>query len=387
MKNIFLLVLFFMSAKICFADSWTTPTAIDINSSYFDHMMPSINHNETKLFFSSDSDGIANGPADIYYSLSTDSGWSEPIFMGNIVNDIISIELSPCIGYDDTTLYFVRSCITDSIWVTYFTNGDWLLPQPLDSAINNFQAGGPAINRNGQVLYFHSNRPGGYGGYDIWMSLKTGGKWQEPINMGPMVNTSVDEKEPSIAANDSDFVFWRTANDSDTCNIWYYKIGTSEPAECIFYGHYVSNPYYGSYWYQNPCISWDGQNIFINYIPFNTEELSYIRISDRETIVAVTNNNKAQKIALKLENSYPNPFENQTKINFQLSFSGQTNLSIYNNAGQLVKILVNDNKKAGHYQVVWDGLDENNCKAPKGVYFYKLTSANTQLIKKMVLIK
>jgi Tol biopolymer transport system component len=384
MRNLAMSVLLALTANAAFADSWTTP--VSIISAYFDNEMPSISNDGSKLFFSSDSDGIANGPADIYYSLKSDSGWGMPIFLGNIVNDTIQgrEELSPCIGYDDTTLYFARSYVNDSIWVTYYTNGDWLLPQPLDSTINKFPAGGPAVSQDGQRLYFHSNRPGGYGGYDIWMSQKTGGAWQEPVNMGLEINTPFNEKEPSIAANDSDFVFGRSQNDSDTCNIWYYKLGSGESAKCIFYGHYEPYPHYGWYRYQAPCISWDGQKIYITYAPFNAEPISYIYVSDRVTGVAGKPENSSPKTTLSLS---PNPFRRYTSISYQLPISGHVNLSIYNVAGQLVRTLVNEDKMAGKYKAIWDGNDKNNRKATQGAYFCKLESDNGQIIQKMVLIK
>jgi len=387
MRNILLSLLFVLAASAAFADSWTTPTPII--SAYFDNEMPSINHDGTKLFFSSDSDGIANGPADIYYSQKSDSGWGIPIFLGNIVNDTIQgrEELSPCIGYDDTTLYFARSYVNDSIWVTYYTNGDWLLPQPLDSTINKFPAGGPAISKDGQRLYFHSNRSGGYGGYDIWMSQKTGGAWQEPVNMGPEINTSFNEKEPSIAGNDSDFVFWRSGSDSDTCNIWYYKLGSGESAKCIFYGHYEPYPHYGWCWHEAPCISWDGQKIYLTYASFNVEPLSYIYLSNRITGVAGRPKNSGPQTTLCLSPNFPNPFSQFTGISYQLPVMGHVNLSIYNIAGQLVRTLANEDKMAGSYQVIWNGNDESNKKAAQGIYFCKLQSGNGQIIQKMVLVK
>lgn len=387
MRSLVMSVLFALSANAAFADSWTTP--VSIISAYFDNEMPSINHDGTKLFFSSDSDGIADGPKDIYYSLKSDSGWGLPIFLGNIVNDTIQgrQELSPCIGYDDTTLYFARSYVNDSIWVTYYTNGDWLPPQPLDSAINKLPAGGPAISQDGQRLYFHSNRPGGYGGYDIWMSQKTGGAWQEPVNMGPEINTPFDEKEPSIAANDSDFVFSRSQNDSDTCNIWYYKLGSGESAKCIFYGHYEPYPHYGWYWYQAPCISWNGQVIYLTYAPFNTEPISNIYLSSRITGVAGKPESNSPNTTLSLSPNFPNPFSQFTGISYQLPVSGRVNLTIYNIAGQLIRTLVNEEKKAGKYQAIWNGQDKNNRKAAQGVYFCKLESGGVKIVNKMILAK
>ena len=63
----------------------------------------------------------------------------------------------------------------------------------------------PTISINGQRLYFSSNRPGGFGGMDIYVSEKQGTKWGKPINLGPTVNTSSNEIFPFISQKDKLF--------------------------------------------------------------------------------------------------------------------------------------------------------------------------------------
>ena len=58
----------------------------------------------------------------------------------------------------------------------------------------------PTINCEGKSLYFVSDRPGGFGGKDIWVSyLQENGKWTEAINLGPQINTPRDEESPFIS--------------------------------------------------------------------------------------------------------------------------------------------------------------------------------------------
>ncbi|MBI5646275.1 MAG: PD40 domain-containing protein [Ignavibacteriae bacterium] len=58
----------------------------------------------------------------------------------------------------------------------------------------------PSIAQDGRTLYFCSDRPGGYGGTDIWMSQKDeSGKWGRPVNLGPDINTKGDERTPAIS--------------------------------------------------------------------------------------------------------------------------------------------------------------------------------------------
>lgn len=59
----------------------------------------------------------------------------------------------------------------------------------------------PSINVDDNVLYFASNRPGGFGGMDLWKVMKNGSSWGEPVNLGPTINTSGHEIFPYIHAD------------------------------------------------------------------------------------------------------------------------------------------------------------------------------------------
>ncbi|RMG76487.1 MAG: hypothetical protein D6714_21290 [Bacteroidetes bacterium] len=61
----------------------------------------------------------------------------------------------------------------------------------------------PTLSRDGRRLYFASDRDGGYGGMDIYMSENIGGHWREPVNLGPNVNTSGNEVFPFIADDET----------------------------------------------------------------------------------------------------------------------------------------------------------------------------------------
>ncbi len=59
----------------------------------------------------------------------------------------------------------------------------------------------PAISVEGDMLYFSSDRPGGHGGMDIWVSRRLGDEWGEPVNLGPEVNTEGEEVFPFVHAD------------------------------------------------------------------------------------------------------------------------------------------------------------------------------------------
>lgn len=90
-----------------------------------------------------------------------------------------------------------------------------------------------------------------------------------------------------------------------------------------------------------------------------------------------------------LEQNYPNPFNPVTQITYTLHQSSRVTLKIYNTLGQVVATLINDQlKPVGKYLVNWDGRNSETGKAvSSGVYYYQLTSAQTQITKKMMLVK
>ena len=74
--------------------------------------------------------------------------------------------------------------------------------------VKSFSVGHAALSKNGNILYFTSDRPGGAGKTDIWYCLKQAdGKWAEPVNCGPEVNTDQEEAFPTIEESTGDLYF------------------------------------------------------------------------------------------------------------------------------------------------------------------------------------
>ena len=91
----------------------------------------------------------------------------------------------------------------------------------------------------------------------------------------------------------------------------------------------------------------------------------------------------------KLYKNYPNPFNPDTIISFQLKSDaqGKTELAVYNLRGQKIRTLIKADLSAGEHQVVWDGRDDHRQEVASGVYFYKIESGKFSSVKKMMLIK
>lgn len=85
--------------------------------------------------------------------------------------------------------------------------------------------------------------------------------------------------------------------------------------------------------------------------------------------------------------NFPNPFNPETKIVFDLPESGQVKLVIYNIKGQKVKTLLDCYMSPGRSEMLWNSKDDNGKRVSSGVYFYRLQTPNKILTKKMLLLR
>ncbi|MES1214592.1 MAG: OmpA family protein [Bacteroidota bacterium] len=135
------------------------------------------------------------GSCDIYISYLTSQGWSEALSLGNRVNSD-QWESQPCLSPDKRDLYFASRQFGgyggSDIYVCHLqNNGKWSEPENLGPDINtagNEQC--PFIHADNQTLYFTSDFWPGYGDDDLFYARKgPNGIWTNPINLGYPVNT------------------------------------------------------------------------------------------------------------------------------------------------------------------------------------------------------
>jgi FlgD Ig-like domain/FG-GAP repeat len=90
-----------------------------------------------------------------------------------------------------------------------------------------------------------------------------------------------------------------------------------------------------------------------------------------------------------LEQNYPNPFNSGTEIEYSLwgTYGREIELNIYNLLGQKIRTLYSGMQTGGTHIVYWDGLNDSGQDVASGIYFYKLTSNNEVISKKMILLK
>lgn len=147
------------------------------------------------------------GSCDLYFSLKTNTGWSEPQNLGPVVNTDLW-ESSPSLSPDKKDLYFASSRSGGyggkDIWVTHrLPNGKWSAPDNLGEAVNTSgDESCPFMHADNQTLYFNSNGHMGYGMTDLFFSKKINdSSWLMAQNLGYPINTIDDEGSLIVAAD------------------------------------------------------------------------------------------------------------------------------------------------------------------------------------------
>ena len=85
--------------------------------------------------------------------------------------------------------------------------------------------------------------------------------------------------------------------------------------------------------------------------------------------------------------NFPNPFNPETTIKYDLADGSQVQLRIYNLVGQVVRTLVGERQAAGRYAIRWDGRDDRGLSVSSGIYFYSLSTEKFRAVNKLMLLK
>lgn len=187
-----------------------------INSEYPDYA-PTINEDETMMVFTSRRPGD-----NLNERVAVDHEYYEEIFVSEKVNGVwspaknpgpplntgyhnASVNLSP----DGTEIIIYHDTNGgDLLLSTKQKDGSWSSPKALDGINTEFLESSATITQDDKTIYFTSNRPGGYGGTDIYScELGKNGRWVNIKNLGPLVNTEMDEEGVFVSASGQHLYF------------------------------------------------------------------------------------------------------------------------------------------------------------------------------------
>ena len=175
-----------------------------INTQYADFGVRTSPTTIDKIYFNSDRDDVtmakqANGNIDIYSASLINGRWSTPSALPGHINTM---------GYDQVygfstngqILYYLTAAGKNFVIRTDTFSQE----QPLNSS---GQFNGPFLSSHGgadlfffndSICLFSSDRPGGYGGYDLYISLLQNGSWTKAVNLGPEINSHFQERFPFL---------------------------------------------------------------------------------------------------------------------------------------------------------------------------------------------
>ncbi|TGE10634.1 OmpA family protein [Hymenobacter fodinae] len=166
---------------------------------------PTLSADADQLIFTSKRKlrGINNVVDEDLYTARFENGvWTEAEPLPKPINSPYN-EGSACISKDGKTLYFARcECPTChgncDLYVSTFKDGQWSVPKSLGATVNSTAWDSqPTLSPGEDTLYFASDRLGGFGLSDIWYTVKQkNGQWSRALNMGPTVNTRESEVSP-----------------------------------------------------------------------------------------------------------------------------------------------------------------------------------------------
>ncbi len=190
----------YVSRRTTTDDAWGTPVKLGppVNSSTVD-AGAIISTDGLSLYFTSLNRAGGYGSLDIWVATraTVSDPWGEPSNLGPTINTSQD-DLGASISCDGRVLYFCRKAPPDGPGDIYMstrptTNDPWGEPVNLGPTVNSsYNDRGPCISPNGLLLFFSSNRPGGFGDRDLYMTRRAtiDDDWAIPVNLGPTINTS-----------------------------------------------------------------------------------------------------------------------------------------------------------------------------------------------------
>ncbi|HET6243596.1 MAG: PD40 domain-containing protein [Bacteroidetes bacterium] len=181
-----------------------------INSLHHDYA-PLISADGNLLIFTSRRESSTGGLLDpyeeyfedIYISRKVENEWTEPKGISHNINSS-GHDASVTLTADGEKLFIYRtnqSLTGGDIYESKYDGSDWTKPEKLEPDINSVDGweSSASISQDSEIFYFSSNRPGGYGGKDIYRVVKLpNGLWSKASNLGSAINTAFDDDAPFI---------------------------------------------------------------------------------------------------------------------------------------------------------------------------------------------
>jgi hypothetical protein len=210
---------------------WSQPVNLAVLNSTFNDFGPGIVPNGHALYFSSDRPG-GFGAADLYVTrrASLNAEWGAPVNLGAEINTTAN-ETVPSFSRDGHRMFFITDRAGGlgmlDIWVSFRVNPQddfgWQAPVNLGAPINTafIDAGSALVEEAGrEILFFNSDRPGGQGAHDFYMSVRQeDGSFGTPMLVAEL-NSAFTEQRITIRKDRLEVFFFSNRAGSDANDLW-----------------------------------------------------------------------------------------------------------------------------------------------------------------------
>ncbi len=205
-------------------DAWQAADPAPFSAAEWADLDPALSPDGQRLYFISTRprpsvaatarDASAKPDMDIWYVDRVGDGWSEPRWSNDLSAD--AKEGSPTIDRNGTICFFSDRNVapnSNAIHCAARAGDGWTAPARLGATVNAGPSDtSPFLSPNGTTLLFYSNRAGGLGKADLYISRKDNGEWQPALNLGPVVNGPESEYNPSVSPDGKTLYFGRNGN-------------------------------------------------------------------------------------------------------------------------------------------------------------------------------
>ncbi len=188
----------------------------DVINTQYNEYVPVVSEDQSTLIFTYRGPGCTGGLQntegkedelgfyfeDVFISYGFDGLWTIPVSISENVNTNTHDAVTSITKDEKTMLIYHSDGIHSDILVTELDTvaGDWAKPYKLSPVINTkYFESHATFTGDGSIIYFSTEKPGGYGGLDIYKTTKAAdGFWSDPVNLGENINTPYDDDGPFI---------------------------------------------------------------------------------------------------------------------------------------------------------------------------------------------
>jgi Tol biopolymer transport system component len=191
-------------------DRWTTPRAVPFGSDEGVDCHAVFSVDGSKLFFLSHRQEHS-----FFFVTKGETGWSDPTPL--TIPQLSAVGNQFSVARDESIYFEMSNGTADDLYLSRFVNGQYCDPENLGAAINTdeYEEYAPFVDPDETYLIFASNRPGGFGGNDLYISFRNlDGTWTAPRNLGDSINSPAGDTIPCVSP-DGDYFFFITVRTGD----------------------------------------------------------------------------------------------------------------------------------------------------------------------------